>query len=387
MKTIATFPGLAGFYVLTPEGQLGVCDQAQRFVVDAEMTQALSEYNVQYLEFFLSHPDRENFRLGVVYRTSERKPWGSETLWLEQSVVRRLYPLSGSPVNELTEFQKRNREKSIYRGLELLLDYKNDSVPDSPVYCPVLYDRGTTLDKYVSTVGRKETDNDKHAPVVEIVNLLAAIPEGRRYVEDIQQLKTKIYQSVVKKGMRKASGLSLMGDVGKNPGAEVTPGGVYADVDKRADRRVTLEMGKTAPVNTDPSPSIKKAGSLPERRPEPVDPMALRAFAKFRDLDHQKLSALALCCLVHHVSSGTQLIERGSHDAHSLYLLAGTVQLTAADGGLKSIEGGTDKASSPISHLKPRMYTVTALTPIAYLWIEDALVEQAIQGKPPAAAV
>ena len=57
------------------------------------------------------------------------------------------------------------------------------------------------------------------------------------------------------------------------------------------------------------------------------------------------------------------------------------MHLVAADGMEKRIDAGTDTASNPISSLKPRMYTVSALTRVAFLWIDDKLVEQVVQGK------
>jgi hypothetical protein len=70
------------------------------------------------------------------------------------------------------------------------------------------------------------------------------------------------------------------------------------------------------------------------------------------------------------------LLERGTNDSWNLYLVDGTVELVAADGVPKTIEGGTPTARNPISCLKPRMYTVSALTRVAFLWIDDRLIEE-----------
>ena len=383
METIKTFPGLIGFYVLTPDGQLGTYDQDMKFVVDAKLTKAFAEYNRRFLMTYLQNPMQGNFRLAIIHRTQEKRPWGSETLLLDKNIVRRLYPMTGTTELDLTAFQKKNREKSIYRGMEIFLDYKDTSTPDLPVYCPVLYDRGTRLENYAANLDRSVTSADREAPVVEILNLLAGIPMGKRYTPEIAILKEKIYQGIVKKGMRKSAEFTLIEDIRRNAAsarADITSD-PYADVDKRAERRVTLDSktdGQAASHAND-SALIRNIGSSLVGHPEPVDQQILKIFTRFRDLDHDKLEALAEQCLVYKVPLGTQLLERGTNDTWNLYLIDGTVQLVAADGVPKNIEGGTPTASNPISCLKPRMHTVSAVTRAAFLWIDDRLVDEIVK--------
>ena len=383
METIKTFPGLIGFYVLTPDGQLGTYDQDMKFVVDAKLTKAFAEYNRRFLMTYLQNPMQGNFRLAIIHRTQEKRPWGSETLLLDKNIVRRLYPMTGTTELDLTAFQKKNREKSIYRGMEIFLDYKDTSTPDLPVYCPVLYDRGTRLENYAANLDRSVTSADREAPVVEILNLLAGIPMGKRYTPEIAILKEKIYQGIVKKGMRKSAEFTLIEDIRRNAPSARTDitSDPYADVDKRAERRVTLDSktdGQAASHAND-SALIRNIGSSLVGHPEPADQQILKIFTRFRDLDHDKLEALAEQCLVYKVPLGTQLLERGTNDTWNLYLIDGTVQLVAADGVPKNIEGGTPTASNPISCLKPRMHTVSAVTRAAFLWIDDRLVDEIVK--------
>jgi len=99
------------------------------------------------------------------------------------------------------------------------------------------------------------------------------------------------------------------------------------------------------------------------------------------DLDHDKLEAIAAQSLIYKVPPGTQLLERGTSDSLNLYLLDGTVKLVAADGVEKFVDGGTAAASNPVSYLKPRMYTVSAFTRVAFLWIDDKLIDEIVRGK------
>lgn len=383
MATIKTFSGLTGFYVLTSDGELGAYDPDGKFVVDAKLTKAFADYNRRFLMTYLQSPEKGNFRLAIIHRTQEKRPWGSETLLLEKSIVRRLYPMTGTTELDLTAFQKKNREKSIYRGMEIFLEYKDASTPDLPVYCPVLYDRDTTLDDYAANLDRPVTSADRETPVVEILNLLNGIPVGRRYTPEITILKEKIYQGIVKKGMRKAAEFTLIEDIRRN--AVVAKGeptdDPYADVDKRSERQVTLDSktGDQAGNHASDSAFIRGISSSLVGRPEPAEPDILKAFTRFRNLGHEKLAVLAERCLVYKVPPGTQLLERGTNDSWNLYLVDGIVQLVAADGVSKNIEGGTSTASNPISCLKPRMYTVSAVTRVAFLWIDDKLVDEIVK--------
>jgi len=388
VSTIGTFPGLTGFYVLTSDGELGRYNKDNQFVPDTKLTKTYDNYNRQYLMAYLRNPEQGNFRLALIHRSQEEKPWGSYTLLLEKHIVRRLYPVTGMTMElDLTTFQKKNREKSIYRGMELFLEYKDTSTPEIPVYCPVLYDRETVLGDYASVLDRKVSPADHDTPVVEVINMLAAIPSSKRFSPEIAILKEKIYQGIVKKGMRKSAEFTLIEDIRRNAqtaaGTDVDP---YGDIDKRTERQVTLDSmnahGKAMGYNAEESAFIKSLSASLVGRPEPPDPMVMKTFSRFRDLSHEKLVELAEKCLVYKVPPGTPLLERGTRDTWNFYLLEGSVQLVAADGMEKRIDSGTDAASNPVSSLKPRMYTVRALTRVAFLWIDDRLVEQVVQGKP-----
>ncbi len=396
MSTIGTFPNLIGLYVLTPEGQLGYYDPDKKFVLDVKLTKAFVDYNMRYLMTYLRNPEQGNFRLAIIHRTQEHRPWGTDTLLLEKHIVRRLYPVTGMTTElDLTTFQKKNREKSIYRGMELFLEYKDSSTPEMPVYCPVLYDRSTTVDDYLAVLDRSVTSVDRDTPVVEVINLLAAIPLTKRFSPEIAVLKEKIYRGIVKKGMRKSDAFTLIEDVRRNSQTttqtvrEDNTSDLYGDADKRFERQVTLDSrsnnvksGISGGINND-CVLIQNIGSALVGKPKPVDPMILKNFIRFHDLDYDKLQALAAQSLVYNVPPGTPLLERGTRDTTNFYLLEGTVQLVAADGGEKRIESGTVTASNPISSLKPRMYTVTAVTRVAFLWIDDKLVEEITRSKTP----
>ncbi len=166
------FPDIRGCIVLTDDG-LGVYDGERRFVPEAALSAALAEPIRAFRDYRLQQKDTAAYRLGIVYADYQPKPWRTATLALEDDLLRRLYPTSTTRVEELTPFQRRNKEKSLYRGLELILDYHLHTTRNRAYYCPVLYHRGTTLDQYLPWTERPCHERDRTLPVIEVIDLLA----------------------------------------------------------------------------------------------------------------------------------------------------------------------------------------------------------------------
>ena len=392
MNSIEMFPGLVGFYTLTPEGKLGHCDQNKKFILDAKLTKAFTNYTSRYLMAYLQNPAQGAFRLAIIYRAQEKRPWGTDTLLMEKHIVRRLYPVIGMTTEkDLTVFQKNNQEKSIFRGMELFLEYKDTANPGMPVFCPMLYDRGAMLSEYGSMLDRPLTAADRETPVVEVINFLAAIPMGRRDTPEIKILEDKVYQNIIRKDMRKPSDFTLIDDVRPNAAHHadgLNAGKHYDGADKRTERKVTLEIAgerSTFAGNvSDMDALIRNTVASPSGPDDAVDPMVLRVFTRFHDLAHDKLVAIAAQTIISREPPGTQLLEHGTTDSFNLYLLDGKVQLVAVDGGEKIVESGTAAARNAISSLKPRMYSVSAFTHVTYLWIDDKVVDEIVRGNPTA---
>ena len=216
MNTIKTLLGPSGLYVLSPEGNLSVYlspdIDRNRLRLDTELSAMLSEHIADLLKSYTANPDGSSTRVGIVYNATEKKPWGHATFFMEEPVVREIYlvsgVLAGAARNELTAFQKRNREKSVYRGIEVLLAHK--AGPKLALYCPVLFDRGTTLNCYLPMLGREEQESDRNTSVLEVLNLVANVPVLARNSSAILELHEKLHAVLFNKFMRKDSGLALV---------------------------------------------------------------------------------------------------------------------------------------------------------------------------------
>jgi len=375
MKAIDSLTKITGLYVLQADGRIGVIGPDNRVEPDDDATQALAAHVARFLAHCAAEP-RGPHRIAIVYRTDERRPWGSETLVFDERVVRELYPVSGPMPDELTAFQKKSRENSIYRGVELLLEYRQESIPDAPIFCPVLYDRDTVLSEYPSFLNRAPVEADRATPVIEVVNLIATIPIARRNVPMVLDLLQKVRDRLIRKDMRRAATFTLIDKVAR--GAR-TDGGEFFDIDKRAERKLSLPTGGGRPrVDLDKLKSLPRFDQIEkwvDRTRRSADAELLRSFAQFRDLDADSLALIAEHSRVYSAPGGTRLLERGMSDDWNMYLIEGTVSLEAADGATLFVAGGSDKAANPIAFLKPRKYSVTSVTAVSFLWIPNALLE------------
>lgn len=382
MKAIDTLTNAVGLYAVTPDGELGVLREGNRFVAEPAFIQAFGPQIRQLLKTYLKNPDGSNVRLGLVFHSLEELPWRSDTLVMEEHVLREVYPVGGPATQELTAFQKKNRIKSLYRGIELLIEYRHERLADAPVYCPLLFDRDTLLADYSAYRGFK---GDARVPVVELVNLMAMLPLGRRNTSALLAIMQEMHNYVVRKDMRRDDFLSLRQDeyVGSKGDAATVE---YFDVDKRHERQQMFPAGSlgarlAAAEQAQRSERFDQVEQWLERPHRPVDAELLRGFVQFRNLDAAVLTALAARALVHTAPRGVRLLDVGMTDSWNMYLLEGTVSLQAEDGGALLVAGGTDKAASPISFLKPRKYAVSSVTPVSFLWMHDALL-QAVAGAP-----
>jgi len=377
--------------VLSSRGELGaylgLYSDEKRFVLDAELNAALSKHIADFLRSYLESPDDSAACIAIIYGSKEKKPWGNVTFLMDESVVRDVYPVSGTMTgavsNTLTAFQKRNQEKSIYRGMEALLGHKETS--HLAIYCPVLFDRGTTLDRYLGILGREEREGDRLTPVIEVLNLVANIPVLARNTLVILGLREKLHAVLVKNHMRRDSGLALVDNLTwpspsapqPIPVAGGAPDGVFPAAGMRGVRS-TAAPGAGMVMKDFSKLHVTDRHAVIERwqvqPPRPIAPLSLQGFTPFQALSDHQLLRIADQCLLYQAPAGTRLLERGMNDKWNLFLVSGTLLLEPQDGVMLAIESQSERAASPVSSLKPRKYQAVAKTPVTFLWIPDALL-------------
>ena len=367
---------IAGFHVLTDKGELGVHDAGGEFHVDAMLTTAFQQHNRGFIQRYVSAPS-DAARLAIVFGATDRKPHDPLLMLFEESVIRQLYPVGG-PVNQgLTAFQKKNRQKNATQGLQLLLNYHRDPGTTAMTFCPVLFDRHTSLSAYAERFGRAVTDADATIPVLEVVNLLEALPPDLRMTSEALALRERIAQGVAQEVEPRATM-----SIGAQPEHwEPDAAGVVAftdiDRDKHHQRNIDFSPAHFAQLHkTQRFEQVERWLETPYR---PVDIGSLRRFVQFRNLDDLALATLASGMYIYTAPSGARLLERGQADAWNMYLLQGVVSLEAGDGEAHFVEGETGKAVFPVAFLKPRKYAVIAVTPVSFLWVHDEMLQSLAQ--------
>lgn len=356
----------AGLYALTGDAQLGFFDENGAFLRDEALSAALGALAREFLKNYLAQPDQGRARVAVIGAARAPREWGQVSLFLEESVVRELYPQSGG--GGLTAFQKKNQEKSIYRGMELLLEFRNMQYPNAPLFAPVLFDRRLTLDAYPGAGECVSTVNAR-APAVEVLNLVAPVPIGRRESAVFVNLKERLHAALIRKDQRRVASYDLVEDTRAHwEAVKAAPREAFT-VDTRAEREVTLSAGGLLRLHqTQRIERVERWLEMPHR---PVTPGRLREFVHFRALAPAALEKLAATALLYTAPAGARLLERGMTDEWNMYLLEGVVTLEPEQGATLTVEGRSPKAVSPVAFLKPRKYTVTALSKVSFLWIHD----------------
>lgn len=102
---------------------------------------------------------------------------------------------------------------------------------------------------------------------------------------------------------------------------------------------------------------------------------SLRRFDRLGEIPTDQLIEICDKAEWLNVKKKALLIDLGSDEASTIFLLKGNVLLEATDGRKKIIQHPDQAANSPISRLRPSTYKVTALTPVSYLKIDNALLK------------
>lgn len=101
----------------------------------------------------------------------------------------------------------------------------------------------------------------------------------------------------------------------------------------------------------------------------------LKRFIPLQALSSQQLNLLASVAEIRQAAPHQTLIELGSDDEQTYFLLQGSLLLASKDGHKREIHADDRSATSPIAQLRPRQYQVTCQTPVRYLMIDNAYLE------------
>ena len=401
MTDFSHFTRIRNLLMLGPRGEIGHVTQDGKLQLDPELTRQFVNYTVRYLRDYATNRDDHRYRIGLIYSSRSPKPWGNETLLLTDAVVHTLYPVSGARGNELTAFQQKKRENSVFYGMELLLDYALKDAPGVPIFVPMLFDRGTTLGDYAASLGGSLAGENAATPVIELLNFIGPVSASRGNVDAFQALRERIYRAAVRKDARKPIDMQVMEHMRSASPASDSPvspdsaapafGGSGAKAQMPAKVAPTAAYMSAAAPGSDAAKwynpalhepicdTMKKFITHPTEHPD-LD--QLRHFQRFAALATAQQTELALTCPMYLAPTGTVLLEPGSSDQWNLYLVHGNLRLVAPDGGQRVVSGDADNSRTAVAALKPRKFRVMAETPVRFLWIHERIITDIQQHKP-----
>lgn len=381
---------LTGCFFADPGGMIGQCQSDGAFAEDRQLTAQLGGVVTQIFQALDRDPEQGKLLIGYVYAADQDKPWNSPTIAFTDPVVETLYPVHGVRTGVLTSFQKRNREHSVFQGIELLLNYRRETFPDRAVFCPILAHRDRYLSEYIQTLPDRAPDgNESATPVLEVINLFGLTTFDNPCHANISQLCARIAQSMIDKKVRKDLTFSFDAKTGSRAIQEAAASAMqdnlfasaqYSNAHSLADQHQdqlasNIPDGAFVTYSTQDSSPEQRAGN-PFVGTNQTHPDHLRRFGMFASLDIVALGELAELLSLESASPGTQLIVRGAVDPWFYFLLEGIVALKADDGHTRRIEAGSEPARQPLSRLLPRIYDVSAMTPIKFIRAHKQVLEK-----------
>jgi HD-like signal output (HDOD) protein len=111
----------------------------------------------------------------------------------------------------------------------------------------------------------------------------------------------------------------------------------------------------------------------------PPDVKTLRRLRPLSQFNDEQLQSLANQLNVKTAHKKEVLIERGCSERFQLFVLKGSVQLTAGDGKQQELSFAESDALNPVAQLRPSLYQVAAREPLQYLRIDPGLLTQFAQ--------
>lgn len=349
-----TLPGTEGFYVLTPDGGLGRYEAEGHFTPEPSLTSALGRTIDMLLRDYRAGRT-EALALGLVTAHITERPWRCASLVFSDNALREIYRSGDDPRTPLTDFQKKNRIKSLFQGMELVLDARKASQPQHPRYCPVFFVPEADAEVLGARYG---VEGARPGRAFEVLDLMAPLSPDEQQDPVYARMVMEVVRSRIAPDLR--SGPSLMLATGASPEIKSTRPAASAGPeaedspwkDQPEDRHIAFQDGDHVPY------------------------WLLAGFAPFNQLNDLQREFIARTLRIKKRVAGTTLIERGSMEDVSYFLVEGTVVLESFDGRSISVSGGTKRAQLPVSQLNPHAYTVKSETAVTLVPVSLSMLRK-----------
>lgn len=341
---------LAGLYLLTNDGVLARFDAAGELSVDTEFTETLSFRLRAVLDQYRSGA-LEALSLGLIADTEFERQWQIGTLVFSDRALNELFETGRAPDMPLTAYEQRNKSKTVYQGMELLLNKTRPLQPLVPTFCPVLVVPNVGCDTLRERYG---IDMALEPDFYEVLDLSAPFSSHRLLPRELLSMAQNMRRTQRVNVSTGGSGSAFDGPAA--PGAQGGPA---------AARSAAVDV-------LEPAASCFNDGDA-------VTGWLLEWFSPFNELTDMQREIIAGYETVRKVKAGTCLIEKGTLDDACIYLVEGSLELADPDGDTMVIKAGTRRSRLPISVLTPHGYDVSAVTDVSYIQFSQTLVRKVIE--------
>jgi len=346
---------LQGFYLLCPQAGLSRLDSEARPSPDAGLDGALRNHASALLEDY-RRGSLERVNLGIIAGPSVRRHCDNATMIFSDWLLNELFDTGRVPGMPLTLYERRSKFKSVFQGMEILLNKARASDAPCPNYCPVLVEPQSNL---VELCERYGVELMEDVPLFEVLDLSAPGGTPVAVTDGLMRMVAC---------MRSAQMSPPEGVPENFPEADDTAS-ACAGVSLPA---AILDMGERSPCSL----PLASAPATCFRDGDPVSGWLLEWFTPFNELTDTQRNIIAGYETIRKAAAGTTLIERGSTDASCIYLIEGTLALAGADGAAMRVSGGTRRSRLPISLLSPHVFDVTAVTDVSVVMFHTKLIEK-----------
>ncbi len=110
----------------------------------------------------------------------------------------------------------------------------------------------------------------------------------------------------------------------------------------------------------------------------PVSEASLRRLSPLDGMKAANLSALARNITINDLAADRTLFRAGDSDPRTIWLLSGTLDLSADGRTVAILRGGTPETREPLAPTLPRQFTARAVDPVQYLTIDSALLDTSL---------
>lgn len=345
----AQLPDIEGFFVLDADGGLGRYQADGSFMPESDLTRVLAGVIGDTLQRYRAG-EVDELALGLITADIAGKQWHGASLVFGDHALRDVYRTSTEISDQLTNFQSRNKIKSLFQGMEMILGATDPSLPSCPRYCPVFFEPEVGNEALNNRYGLEDIEAGR---VLEVLDLMAHLEPKHRHHPAFARMVLEATRTRIAPEMRSGSALTLA--AGAAPEIE----------NPRLHRR-----------DDSPWPNQPVDRSVSFNAGDPVPYWLLGWFAPFNQLNDLQRQFMARDLSITKRRAGAALIERGSLEDISFYLVEGTIELEAFDGRRMTIVGGTKRAQLSVSQLRPHAYTVRTVTDVTIVPVRQHLVRE-----------